>query len=159
MGKWVWMFPSQQGIFSKALKCENYRISEFGLVLFTGLCLDALWSHMGSIDSKGIFCLPHAMKGRHYLSLCLWNVIVTIVLVGKVHRLIKWYWRIKPINASKPLICILSICVCVSCPGKMGKQIITTKCYDIVTILNNNPQQKFQIGSQGSFYQLWYSTI
>jgi len=60
------MFPSQQGIISKFLKCENYCISEFGLVLFTGLCLDGICYYLGSIDSKSVFCLPYAMKERQW---------------------------------------------------------------------------------------------
>lgn len=48
----LWMFPSQRGIISKFLKCENDHIFKFRLVLFTGLYLDAICSCLGSTDAK-----------------------------------------------------------------------------------------------------------
>lgn len=45
---------------SKFLKCENYHISDFGLIHFTGLCLDAICSSLGNTDYE--FSLPHSMK-------------------------------------------------------------------------------------------------
>lgn len=115
----VGMKASKSARNSKFLKCENYHISDFGLILFTGLCLDAIFSSLGNTDYE--FSLPHSMKERKYLPLCLWNIKVTFAWVGKEHRLIS---DVSKSNREMLLnvLCVssvsVSVCVCVLCPGK-----------------------------------------
>lgn len=53
---------------SKFLKCDNHYISEFGLILFTGLCLGAIYSSQGR-QSLNFVCHIQGRKGSicHYV--------------------------------------------------------------------------------------------